>query len=260
MASWSSPRPDGFYQVNWRIIGNYVINDVQSLFVTWYIPRDFNKTYLSMNPKTDIAKYPVYILKKVGFAEKFSKYIEQCISTTKVSIIVNGSLIDEFSPTGGIRQGDPLSLYLFIIDMEVLTRLLMNAASSHVISCVKAARNTSAITHLLFPDGILIFTKADMHNIAGILDDLNQFGMYSSQMINFDISSDYLNKNISLSARFDIAKALNMTDMKDSNKYLGVNILLGRDKNKVLFSSKKPIIQSFDIRLELERKNHELDN
>ncbi|XP_026445199.1 uncharacterized protein LOC113345732 [Papaver somniferum] len=321
MSSWSSPGPDGFqagfYQSNWNIVG--------------YMPTEFNKTYLSLIPKTDTSKYvvdfrpiglcnTVYkliskilsnrikphlkhiispcqdafvpgriihdniiifhemihtmkhkegssgtmdlkldlskafdrlewpflfgMLRKIGFHVKFCKLVEQCISTSKISILLNGSPTEEFYHTRGIRQGDSLSPYMFIIAMEFLSRLLTNAANNHVISGFKDARNAPGITHLLFADDILIFAKADMHNIAGILDVLEKFGMYSGQMLNFGKSSVYFSKNISLENKTFLTNALKMSEMKDSDKYLGVTLLLGRDKTKAF----KPILQSFGSR------------
>ncbi|XP_026417308.1 uncharacterized protein LOC113312787 [Papaver somniferum] len=336
MASWCSPGPDGFragfYHVNWDIVGNDVVQAVQSFFSSGYMPREFNKTYLSLIPKNDKAKYPadfrpiglcntIYkiiskilanrikpylkriispfqsafvpgraiqdniiiahemvhtmkhkegnsdsmalkldlskafdrlewsfilgMLKKLGFPEKFCKYIEQCIPTTKISILLNGSPTSAYNPTRGLRQGDPLSPYLFIIAMDYLSRLLVNDASNHAISGVKAARNAHAITHLLFADDILIFTKADRHNVTGILNTLNQFSNISGQLLNLNKSSVYFSNNMSPTAKHDLSSALNMIEMQDTYKYLGVTLLIGRDKSKAF----KPLIQSFYARL-----------
>ncbi|XP_026378698.1 uncharacterized protein LOC113273150 [Papaver somniferum] len=325
MAYWCSPGPDGFqagfYHVNWDIVGNDIVQAVQSFFIYGYMPREFNKNYLYLIPKTDKANYPadfrpiglcntIYkilanrikpylkkiispfqsafvpgraiqdniiiahemihtmqhkeghtgsmamkldlpkafdrlewpfilgMLKKLGFPEKFCKYIEQCISTTEISIIFNGSPTSDHSPTRGLRQGDPLSPYLFIIVMDYLSRLLVNATTNHVIYGVKAARNAPAITHLLFADDILIFTKADRHNATGILNTLNQFGNISGQLLNLNKFSVYFSKNMSPAAKHDLTSALGMIEMQENDKYLGVTLLIGRDKSKAF----KPLI------------------
>ncbi|XP_026432418.1 uncharacterized protein LOC113329808 [Papaver somniferum] len=184
MSAWSSPGPDGFqegfYQHNWDIVGKDITTVVQSFFETGHMPKEFNKTYLSLIPKTDNAKRPVDfrpigILRQFSFDAKFCGYIEQCISTTTIYVLLKGSPTESFSPTRGIRQGDPLSPYLFILRMEFLSRFLLNAETSHLISSVKAARKAPGITHLMFADDILIFTKADMHNIEGIMSVLDYF-------------------------------------------------------------------------------------
>ncbi|XP_026430943.1 uncharacterized protein LOC113328067 [Papaver somniferum] len=191
MSAWSSPGPDGFqvgfYQANWDIVGHDVIIVIQSFFGHGFMPSTFNKTYISLIPKTDKAKSPVDfrpigraihdniivahemihtmkhkegssgtmalkldlskafdriewpfllgILRKFGFNEKFCGYIEQCVSTTQIVILLNGSPTKCFTPSRG----------------------------------VKAARKAPSITHLMFDDDIIIFTKADMHNVNGII-------------------------------------------------------------------------------------------
>ncbi|XP_026395764.1 uncharacterized protein LOC113290370 [Papaver somniferum] len=178
---------DGFYHVNWDIVGNDIVQDVQSFFISGYMPREFNKTYLSLIPKADNANYPADF-RPISLCRAIQDNIiiaHEIIHTMKhkeeISILLNGSPNSAYSPTRGLRQGDPLSSYLFIIAIDYLSRLLVNATTNHVITGVKAARNTPAITHLRFADDILIFTKADRHNTTGILNTLNQFGNISGK-------------------------------------------------------------------------------
>lgn len=64
---------------------------------------------------------------KLGFCSKWRHWIMQCVKTITFSVIVNGRPGDIFSPTRSIRQGDPLSLYLFILCAKGFTMLLNNA-------------------------------------------------------------------------------------------------------------------------------------
>ncbi|XP_026459259.1 uncharacterized protein LOC113359908 [Papaver somniferum] len=185
------------------------------------------------------------VLKEFGFDDKFYGYINQCISTTNISVLLNGSPTHDYTPSRGVRQGDPLSPYLFILCMEYLSRLLLNAETNHLISGVKAVRNAPGITRLMFADDILIFVKADMHNIHGVMEVLDFFGKVSGQVLNLDKSSVYFSYNLSPSTREILASELKMTEMKDTDKYLGVSLLIGRNKTKAF----RPMIQSFDTRL-----------
>ena len=66
-------------------------------------------------------------LHKLGFHSKWVELIKACISTVSYSVIVNDNVCGFFTSTRGIRQGDPLSPYLFILCMEILTRTLRKA-------------------------------------------------------------------------------------------------------------------------------------
>ena len=68
-------------------------------------------------------------MRKLGFADKFEKLVTECICDPTYPILVNGSLTEWFQANLGLRQGDPLSPYLFIIGTEVLTRLIKREQS-----------------------------------------------------------------------------------------------------------------------------------
>ena len=63
-------------------------------------------------------------LRQLGCHQKWIDWIKECVTTVLYSIIVNDEVSSFFTPTRGIRQGDPLSPHLFLIYMEVLTRVI----------------------------------------------------------------------------------------------------------------------------------------
>ena len=64
------------------------------------------------------------LLKRIGFGEKWCRWICTCISTVQFSIFINGAPTDFFGSTRGLRQGDQLAPMLFLVMMEVLSRML----------------------------------------------------------------------------------------------------------------------------------------
>lgn len=76
-------------------------------------------------------------LSALGFGDSWVKLIMQRVSTTSFSILLNGSPGPKFTTSRGLRQGDPLSPYLFLICIEILSRLLEKAVSEKKISGLK---------------------------------------------------------------------------------------------------------------------------
>ena len=73
------------------------------------------------------------LLKRMGFGEKWCKWIRTCISTVQFSILINGVSADFFGSTRGLRQGDLLSPMLFLVMMEVLSRMLKRVEGAGLI-------------------------------------------------------------------------------------------------------------------------------
>ena len=63
----------------------------------------------------------------MGFGEKWTGWISWCISITTFSVLIHGTLLGFFNSSRRLRQGDPLSPYLFVIGMEALSRLIFRA-------------------------------------------------------------------------------------------------------------------------------------
>ncbi|XP_057473970.1 secreted RxLR effector protein 78-like [Actinidia eriantha] len=101
----------------------------------------------------------LYLLRRMGFGAKWCKWMQSCISSMKFSMLVNGSAQGFFGGSRGLRQGDPLSPYLFIIVMDVLSRFISRAVFVGRLCGFKVGRGSQAeiVSHLLFVDDTLIF-------------------------------------------------------------------------------------------------------
>ena len=80
----------------------------------------------------------------------------------------NSQDTDMFTPTRGIRQGDPLSPYLFLLCAEGISSLLQYDEESGGIEGVRVCRNAPSVSHFLFADNSLILMKADVLNAASL--------------------------------------------------------------------------------------------
>lgn len=132
--------------------------------------------------KLDMAKaydrvewaYLLRVLEKMGFPESWCSLIMRCVSSVSFSVRVNGVFTESFKPTRGIRQGDPISPYLFLLCSEGLSCMLKNIGPLYVSRGVRVSRNAPWISHLLFADDCLIFTQASRRGadrVAKILED-----------------------------------------------------------------------------------------
>ncbi|RVW34945.1 Transposon TX1 uncharacterized 149 kDa protein [Vitis vinifera] len=102
------------------------------------------------------------VMQKMGFGEKWVGWIRWCITTASFSVLINGSPTGFFQSTRGLRQGDPISPYLFVLGMEALSCLINKAVRGGFLSgCRLRGRggNGIQVSHLLFADDTLVFCK-----------------------------------------------------------------------------------------------------
>ena len=108
------------------------------------------------------------ILERMGFGSKWISWSNWCISTASFSVLFNGSLTGFFRSSKGLRQGDPLSPYLYMIGMEALSGMLKSAVEGNFISgCRFGGRDGRelVISHLLYVDDTVLFYEANSEQL-----------------------------------------------------------------------------------------------
>lgn len=132
--------------------------------------------------KVDIAKaydridwnFLKALLIRMGFPQRFIDCIMDCVSSASFNLLLNGNVSTEVEVRRGLRQGDPLSPYLFILCMNVLSCLVSDAEGRKECQGIKLARRGPSITHLLYADDLILFFRADNNSpliLKGILHD-----------------------------------------------------------------------------------------
>ena len=112
-----------------------------------------------------------YLMERMGFGARWSRWIKAFISTVKFSILVNGSPTGFLGSSHGIRQGDPLSPLLFLLVMEVLSRLLKKTENGGFLCGFEVGSHRQGgvhISHLLFVDDTILFCDASREQLLYI--------------------------------------------------------------------------------------------
>ena len=107
-----------------------------------------------------------------------------CIRTVSYSYLVNDSVQGSVLPSRGIRKGDPLSPYLFILCSEVLSGLCKRAQQAGLLSGIRVARGSPRVNHLLFADDTMFFIRTDELSCSTLHRILQQYKTASGQTIN----------------------------------------------------------------------------
>ena len=111
-------------------------------------------------------------MRKIGFDNRWVNLMMECITTASYSILINGKPHGDIKLSMGLRQGDPLSPYLFLLCIEGLHGLIKKATSNGDIKGVFICRNEPKLKHLLIANDSLIFCKAKEDECLKLLDVL----------------------------------------------------------------------------------------
>lgn len=141
---------------------------------------------------------------------------------SSITVLLNGSPGEFFKPTRGLRQGDPLSPYLFIIYMEIFSRIILTSEEEKTIHGVKITPKNRPISHLFFADDCLLFIRADLKEYHNILALIETFSKDSGQLINFEKSGVFFSKKVQPKHQRMISKLLKIKKIDPKDTYLGI--------------------------------------
>ncbi|KAL0771040.1 hypothetical protein Bca101_036191 [Brassica carinata] len=176
------------------------------------------------------------VLLRMGFSDTWTELIIQCCSTVSYSFLLDDSAHGKIFPTRGIRQGDPLSPYLFILYSEVLSGLCSQAQHIGHLKGISAGRRGPKINHLLFADDTMFFLKTDQDSCTALINILRSYEQASGQKINVTKSSITFATKTPEETRSRVKSFLGIVKEGGTGKYLGLPELFGRRK-KYLFTS-----------------------
>jgi hypothetical protein len=183
------------------------------------------------------------MMRRMGFAERWISLMMACVSSIRYQVRLNSDETDMFTPTRGLRQGDPLSPYLFLLCAEGLSGLLLHEEEVGGIDGVRVCRNAPSVSHLLFADDSLILMKAETNNATSLQRVLDTYCANSGQMVSLAKSSIFFSPNTTDLIRAEVCEALHIDTEALSDKYLGLPALVGADRSDCFESFIERIIQ-----------------
>lgn len=177
----------------------------------------------------------------MNFSPIWVNWIMESVTTVTYTLLINGSPSQSFKPEKGLRQGDPLSPYLFLFCASVLSIELMKAERNKEIKGVKLGRQGQTFTHLLFADDSLLFFQKDKYIVPNIQKIVSWNCNLSGQCINLSKSDLFCSPNMAEVEKVALVQSLQINLVQQPSKYLGMKFKLRRNRVadfQVLINSK----------------------
>jgi hypothetical protein len=174
------------------------------------------------------------------------KLVMTCIRTVSYSVVVNGNPVELIQPSRGIRQGDLIFPYLFILCAESLSALLQRAENCGVITGVPTSPRGPRLSHLFFADDSLLFCKSNSVEWRRLLRILGVYEAGFGKKLNLNKTSIFFSRNTSMERKQEILMMSSLTEAHRIDKYLGLPSFVGRSK----YEAFKYILEKVSSKLE----------
>ncbi|PNX84009.1 ribonuclease H [Trifolium pratense] len=157
---------------------------------------DFEKAY-------DSVSWSIldYMLRRFGFDDKWRSWVRACVFAGRLSVLVNGSPTEQIDISKGLKQGDPLAPFLFILVAEGLGALMKRAVDLEYFKGIQICNSGETLSHLQYADDTLFVGEACVENLWTIKAILRWFELISGLKVNFfksklfgiNVGDDFIN-------------------------------------------------------------------
>ncbi|KAJ9562034.1 hypothetical protein OSB04_007194 [Centaurea solstitialis] len=142
---------------------------------------DFEKAYDSVS-----WEFLLDLLEQMGFGRKWRKWVGTCLKSSRISILVNGSPTEEFSMEKGIRQGDPMAPFLFLVVAKGMHVMVEEAIKKGLFKGLKVGNGGVTLSHLQYADDVVFFGEWGTENIVNLVKLLKCFYEVSGLKVNIN--------------------------------------------------------------------------
>ena len=167
-------------------------------------------------------------LKAARLPGAWVQWIMQCVTGPSMSVLWNGEKTDGFAPRRGLRQGDPLSPYLFVMCLERLCHQIDRAVGAKRWKPIRLSCGGPMLSHICFADDLILFAEASVAQIRVIRGILEAFCKSSGQKVSLEKSKIFFSKNVHRDLEKLISDESGIRSTKDLGKYLGMSVLQKR--------------------------------
>lgn len=225
--------------VSGRLISDNILiahEMVHGLRTNCRVEKDFMAIKTDMSKAYDRVEWSflVVLLEKIGFDRVWIRWVMGCVSSVSYSVLMNGNSHGFIRPERGIRQGDPLSPFLFIVCTEALVSCLNHSEASGSLHGIILAAAGPSVHNLLFADYSLLMCRANVEEAQEINRCFKLYGDASEQMINQLKSSIIFGAKVPEATKADVKAALGIGREGGDGSYLGLPECFSGSKRKLL--------------------------
>ena len=154
------------------------------------------------------------------------------------SVLINGEPKGKIIPSRGLRQGDPISPYLFLLCAKGLSAMLKREENEGHVKGIAVSRGAPSISHFLLANDSIIFYRATIEECDRVIKVLEDHEGDSGQKLNKEKTSLFFSKNTNREVQEQIKEKFGAQIFQHHEKYLGLPPLVGKGKGRISVASK----------------------
>lgn len=180
-------------------------------------------------------------MQALSFKTQWISLIMSCVITVNYKVLANWRLGKMITPSRRLRQGDPLSPYMFIMCVEGLNSILNKVEQQGIIQGATVTKGATRINHLLFEGDCILYSRVTKANWEKIQEILTLYEKGSGHKLNNQKSSAFFSQSTPDRDKKQIIQAIGDFICSKYNKYLDLPAFVGRFKYNTFRGLKEKI-------------------